>query len=151
MRIKMLCMVLFVIANSSSAQSVFGLFPMYNYLDNSENTSDFKLFTNRLKNFQIIMDDSIKVSVIGRPIFMRFTIKNVPVGNHTFIVLQNTRWPYKESYDHEFTVQSTGNGEKNLVQLPNRRYCNAFKFASGGIVAACGAWNYLFNSSWKGR
>jgi len=141
----------FTISNSSSAQTVLGLFPQVHYQDNSENTSDFKLFTNRLKNFQIIMDDSIKVSVIGRPIFMQFTIKNVPVGNHTFIVLQDRRWPYKESYDHEFTVQSTGNGEKILVELPKRRYCNAYKIASGGIVAAFGVWIYRFNRNWKGR
>lgn len=150
----MLCMVLFVIANSSSAQTVLGIVPRCNYLDNSENTSDFKLFTNRLKNFQIIMDDSIKVSVIGRPIFREFTIKNVPAGNHTFIVKRNYKYPFKEKYNYAISLQSTGNGEKILVKLPKPKYNNFINTTRGfaiGIVAACGVWIYLFNRNWEGR
>ena len=141
----------FTISNSSSAQTVLGLFPQVNYQQNSNNTSTVKLKTNRLGNFQIIMDDSIEIRVLGYPLFNRFAIRNVPVGNHTIVVLQNKLWPYKERYKYGFTIQSNGDGEKILVELPKRRYCNAYKIASGGIVAACGVWIYLFNRNWEGR
>jgi hypothetical protein len=141
----------FTISNSSSAQTIPGLFPRYNYSDNSENTSDFILLTNRLKNFQIVIDDSVKLSVLGKPVFTRFAIRNVPVGNHTIVVLQNKLWPYKERYKYGFTIQSNGDGEEIFVVLPRRRYCNAYKIVNGAIVAACGVWIYLFNENWTQR
>jgi hypothetical protein len=141
----------FAITNSSSAQTIPGLFPRYNYSDNSENTSDFILLTNRLKNFQIVIDDSVKHSVLGKPVFTRFAIRNVPVGNHTIVVLQNKLWPYKERYKYGFTIQSNGDGGKIFVVLPKRRYCNAYKIVNGAIVAACGVWIYLFNENWTQR
>ena len=112
----------FTISNSSSAQTVLGKFQRYNYLDNSENTSDIKLTTKRLRNFQIIIDDSIKLKVLGSTAFNRFTIRNVPKGNHTFVVFQNQTWPNKQPFNHEFTVHSTGNGERILIELPMPRY-----------------------------
>jgi hypothetical protein len=143
---------LFTISNSSSAQTIPGVFPRYNYLDNSENTSTVKLITTaRLRNFQIVIDDSIKLRILGSPVFSRFAIRNVPVGNYKIVVLQNKLWPFKERYKYSFTIQSNGDGGEIFVELPKRRYCNAYKIASGGIVAACGVWIYLFNQNWKGR
>jgi hypothetical protein len=141
----------FTTSNSISAQTIPGLFPRYNYLDNSENTSTVKLKTNRLINFQIVIDDSIKLSVLGKPVFARFAIRNVPVGNHTIVVLQNKLWPYKERYKYGFTIQSNGDGGEIFVALPKRRYCNAYKIVNGAIVAACGVWIYLFNENWTQR
>jgi len=142
---------LFTISNSSSAQTALWLFPQVHYQDNSENTSTVKLKTNRLGNFQIIMDDSIEIRVLGYPLFNRFAIRNVPVGNHTIVVLQNKLWPYKERYKYGFTIQSNGDGEEIFVVLPRRRYCNAYKIVNGAIVAACGVWIYLFNENWPQR
>ena len=124
----------FTISNSSSAQTVLGKFPRYNYLDNSENTSDIKLTTKRLRNFQIIIDDSIKLKVLGSTTFNRFTIRNVPKGNHTFVVFQNQTWPNKQPFNHEFTVQSTGNGERILIELPMPRY-NSHKIKTQIVLA----------------
>jgi hypothetical protein len=142
MRTKIILIALLIIANSSSAQTVLGKFPSYNYLDNSENTSDIKLTTTRLRNFQIIIDDSIKLKVLGSTAFNRFTIRNVPKGNHTFVVFQNQTWPNKQPFNHEFTVQSTGNGERILIELPMPRY-NSHKINSQIILApivACLLW-----------
>ena len=138
MKSKIMAIILFVVANSSSAQLIPGVFPQYHYQDNSDNTSKIKLTTQRLRNFQIILDDSIKLRVMGKTIFRRFTIKNVPAGNHKIVVVQNNLWPFKEPYNHEINVLSTGNGENILVELPKRRYCIAFYITTGGLVAAFG-------------
>jgi hypothetical protein len=151
MRSLFLYVALFTFFGSGSAQTVLGLFPNYHYLDNPENTSTVKLTTKRLRDFQIVIDDSIKLRVVGAPVFNRFTIRNIPVGNHSFAVTQNRKWPFKERYKQEFTVESTGYGEVILVDLPKRRFCNAFIIAESGFVAACGVWIYLFNSNWGGR
>jgi len=121
----------FSTSNSSSAQTVLGLFPQVHYQDNSENTSTVKLKTNRLRNFQIVMDDSIEIRVLRKPIFREFTIKNVPAGNHTFIVKRNYKYPFKEKYNYAISLQSTGNGEKILVKLPKPKYNNFINTTRG--------------------
>ena len=111
-------------------------------MDNSENTSDIKLTTKRLRNFQIIIDDSIKLKVLGSTAFNRFTIRNVPQGNHTFVVFQNQTWPNKQPFNHEFTVQSTGNGERILIELPMPKY-NSHRIKTQIVlapIAACVVW-----------
>jgi hypothetical protein len=141
---------LFTISNSSIAQTVLWLFPQVHYQDNSENTSTVKLKTNRLINFQIVMDDSIEIRVLGEPIFREFTIKNVPAGNHTFIVKRNYKYPFKDKYNYAISLQSTGNGEKILVKLPKPKYNNFIKttrgFALGGFAVL---WALLANSDSK--
>lgn len=146
MKSKIMAIILFAVANSISAQLIPGVFPQYHYQDNSDNTSSIRLTTQRLRNFQIILDDSTKLRVLGKTIFRRFTIKNVPAGNHKIVVVQNNLWPFKEPYNHEFTVLSNGNGENILVELPKRRYCNAFYIATGGLVAAFGGFIYLLST-----
>jgi hypothetical protein len=147
----LLLLILFVAffstSNSSSAQTVLGKFPSYNYLDNSENTSDIKLTTTRLRNFQIIIDDSIKLKVLGSTAFNRFTIRNVPQGNHTFVVFQNQTWPNKQPFNHEFTVQSTGIGEQILIELPMPRY-NSHKINRQIILAPIAACFFWVLSDW---
>ena len=70
----------------------------------------------------------------------------MPAGNHKIIVVQNKQWPYKETYNQAFIVQSTGTGENILVVLPKRRYCTAFKIGTGGLVAAVGGCIYLLST-----
>ena len=146
---------LFTISNSSIAQTVLWLFPQVHYQDNSENTSTVKLKTNRLTNFQIVMDDSIEIRVLGEPIFREFTIKNVPAGNHTFIVKRNYKYPFKDKYNYAISLQSTGNGEKILVKLPKPKYNNFINttrgFAIGGFAIGGFAvlWALLANSDSK--
>jgi hypothetical protein len=122
MRTKIILIALFVIANSSSAQTILGEFPRYNYLDFSENTSDVTLITYQLSSFDIIIDDTIKLKVIGHPSWGRCIIKNVPKGKHTFVVVQNRLWANRENYKYESTVMSTGNREEIVVKLPVERY-----------------------------
>ena len=86
MRTKIILIALFVIANTSSAQTILGEFPRFNYLDFSENTSDVTLITYQLSRFDIIIDDTIKLKVIGHPSWGRCIIKNVPKGKHTFVL-----------------------------------------------------------------
>ena len=122
MRTKIILIALFVIANTSSAQTILGEFPRFNYLDFSENTSDVTLITYHLSRFDIIIDDTIKLKVIGHPSWGRCIIKNVPKGKHTFVVVQNRSWANRENYKYESTVLSTGNREEIVVKLPVERY-----------------------------
>jgi hypothetical protein len=122
MRTKIILIALLVIANTSSAQTILGEFPRYNYLDFSENTSDVTLITYQLSRFDIIIDDTIKLKVIGHPSWGRCIIKNVPKGKHTFVVVQNRSWANRENYKYESTVLSTGNREEIVVKLPVERY-----------------------------
>jgi hypothetical protein len=121
MRTKIILIALFVIANTSSAQTILGEFPRYNYLDFSENTSDVTLITYQLSRFDIIIDDTIKLKVIGHPSWGRCIIKNVPKGKHTFVVVQYLGWSDRERYKHEFNILSTGNGERIIAKLPMPR------------------------------
>jgi hypothetical protein len=91
-------------------------------LDFSENTSDVTLITYQLSRFDIIIDDTIKLKVIGHPSWGRCIIKNVPKGKHTFVVVQNRSWANRENYKYESTVLSTGNREEIVVKLPVERY-----------------------------
>ncbi len=122
MRTKIILIALFVIANTSSAQTIRGIAPRYNYLDFSANTSDVTLITYQLSSFDIIIDDTIKLKVIGHPSWDRCIIKNVPKGKHTFVVVQNRSWANRENYKYESTVLSTGNREEIVVKLPVERY-----------------------------
>jgi hypothetical protein len=124
MRTKIILIALLVIANTSSAQTILGEFPRYNYLDFSENTSDVTLITYQLSRFDIIIDDTIKLKVIGHPSWGRCIIQNVPKGKHTFVVVQNRSWANRENYKYESTVLSTGNREEIVVKLPVERYNN---------------------------
>ena len=96
------------------------------------------------------MDDSIEIRVLGEPIFREFTIKNIPAGNHTFIVKRNYKYPFKDKYNYAISLQSTGNGEKILVKLPKPKYNNFIKttrgFALGGFAVL---WALLANSDSK--
>ena len=122
MRTKIILIALFVTTNTSSAQTILGEFPRFNYLDFSENTSDVTLITYQLSRFDIIIDDTIKLKVIGHPSWGRCIIKNVPKGKHTFVAVQNRSWANRENYKYESTVLSTGNREEIVVKLPVERY-----------------------------
>jgi hypothetical protein len=108
----------FTISNSSSAQTILGISPRFNYLDFSANTSDVMITTGQLERFYIIIDDSIKLKVVGRPSWGRCMINNVPKGIHTFVVVRYLGWSDREIYKHEFTILSTGNGERIIAKLP---------------------------------
>ena len=122
MRTKIILIALFVIANTSSAQTILGISPRYNYLDFSANTSDVVITTGQLERFYIIIDDSIKLKVLGHPSLGRCMINNVPKGIHTFVVVQYLGWSDRENYKYESTVLSTGNREEIVVKLPVERY-----------------------------
>ena len=121
MRTKIILIALFVIANTSSAQTILGIAPRYNYLDFSANTSDVVITTGQLERFYIIIDDSIKLKVVGHPSLGRCMINNVPKGSHTFVVVQYLGWSDRERYKHDFTILSTGNGERIIAKLPMPR------------------------------
>ena len=118
MRTKIILIALFVITNTSNAQTILGIAPRYNYLDFSANTSDVVIRTGQLERFYIIIDDSIKLKVVGRPSWGRCMINNVPKGSHTFVVVRYRGWSDREIYKHEFTILSTGNGERIIAKLP---------------------------------
>ena len=121
MRTKIILIALFVIANTSSAQTILGIAPRYNYLDFSANTSDVVITTGQLERFYIIIDDSIKLKVVGHPSLGRCMINNVPKGSHTFVVVRYQGWSDREIYKHDFTILSTGNGERIIAKLPMPR------------------------------
>ena len=118
MRTKIILIALFVIANTSSAQTILGIAPRYNYLDFSANTSDVVITTGQLERFYIIIDDSIKLKVVGHPSLGRCMINNVPKGSHNFVVVRYQGWSDREIYKHDFTILSTGNGERIIAKLP---------------------------------
>jgi hypothetical protein len=118
MRTKIILIALFVITNTSSAQTILGIAPRYNYLDFSANTSDVVIRTGQLERFYIIIDDSIKLKVVGRPSWGRCIINNVPKGSHNFVVVRYQGWSDREIYKHDFTILSTGNGERIIAKLP---------------------------------
>jgi hypothetical protein len=121
MRTKIILIALFVTTNTSSAQTILGIAPRYNYLDFSANTSDVVITTGQLERFYIIIDDSIKLKVVGHPSLGRCMINNVPKGSHTFVVVQYLGWSDRERYKHEFNILSTGNGERIIAKLPMPR------------------------------
>jgi hypothetical protein len=77
--------------------------------------------TGHLERFYIIIDDTIKLKVVGHPSWGRCMINNVPKGIHTFVVVQYLGWSDRERYKHEFTILSTGNGERITAKLPMPR------------------------------
>ena len=120
--------------NSAGAQVVWGMFPSFKCQESRENTSKVKLTTNRLNNFQIVMDDSIDLTVIGSTRSNRFTFKNVPAGHHHFVVSTNRKGFYTEPFNHSFSIQTEGNGDTYLVKLPKRKLRTAVKVV-GGVYA----------------
>ena len=142
MRTIIILMALFVIANTSSAQTILGISPRYNYLDFSENTSDVEIATGNLERFYIIIDDSIKLKVVGRPTAHRCIINNVPKGRHTFVVVKYLGWSNRESYKHEFTFLSTGNREQIELKLPVPRYDSKYNTLQI-VLASIGVLTYL--------
>ncbi len=131
MKLKLMTVLFLLVVNSASAQVVWGMFPSYKCQVSRENTSKVKLTTNRLKNFQIVMDDSIDLTVIGFTRSNRFTFKNVPAGDHHFVVSTDRKGFYTEPFNHSFSIQTEGNGDTYLVKLPKRKLRTAVKVVGG--------------------
>ena len=111
-------------------------------MDFSEKTSAVEIATGNLERFYIIIDDSIKLKVVGRPTEHRCIINNVPKGRHTFVVVKYLGWSNRESYKHEFTVLSTGNREQIELKLPVPRYDSNYNTLQI-VVASIGVLTYL--------
>lgn len=130
-KLKLMTVLFLLVVNSASAQVVWGMFPSYKCQESRENTSKVKLTTNRLNNFQIVMDDSIDLTVIGSTRSNRFTFKNVPAGDHHFVVSTDRKGFYTEPFNHSFSIQTEGNGDTYLVKLPKRKLRTTVKVVGG--------------------
>ncbi len=136
MKLKLMTVLFLLGVNSAGAQVVWGMFPSYKCQESRENTSKVKLTTNRLNNFQIVMDDSIDLTVIGSTRSNRFIFKNVPAGDHHFVVSTDRKGFYIEPFNHSFSIQTEGNGDTYLVKLPKRKLRKAVKVVGGVSVAS---------------
>lgn len=56
MKLKLMTVLFLLGVISAGAQVVWGMFPSFKCQESRENTSKVKLTTNRLNNFQIVMD-----------------------------------------------------------------------------------------------